>query len=78
MGIQKIFLNFFFLVQITFQVFISVVMAIFGIIRVAGELKDIHAAAELASKSWETVGNRQSFYSFNHRGQRLFQEIPED
>ena len=53
-------------------------MAIFGIIRVAGELKDIHIAAELTSKSWETVGNRQSFYSFNHRGQRLFQDLPED
>ena len=53
-------------------------MTVFGIIRVAGELKDIHAAAELASKSWETLGNRQSFYSFNHRGQRFFQDLAED
>jgi len=53
-------------------------MAIFGIIRVAGELKDIHSAAELASKSWETLGNRQSFYSFNHRGQCFFQDFVEE
>lgn len=53
-------------------------MAIFGIVRVAGELKDIHAAAELAGKSWETLGNRPSFYSFNHRGQKIFQDFEEE
>ena len=53
-------------------------MCIFGIIRVAGEFKDIHIAAELARKSWDTVGNRQSFYCFNHRGKSLFQDLSED
>ncbi|XP_065682449.1 ER membrane protein complex subunit 5-like [Hydra vulgaris] len=60
--------------MITLQVLVSVLISIFGIIRIAGELKDIHAAAELASKSWETLGNRASFFTFTHRGQQLFQD----
>nr|XP_002164817.1 ER membrane protein complex subunit 5-like [Hydra vulgaris] len=61
-------------IDITLQVLVSVLISIFGIIRIAGELKDIHAAAELASKSWETLGNRASFFTFTHRGQQLFQD----
>ena len=60
------------------QVLISVIMAVIGIVNIAGELKDIHAAAELASKSWETLGNRPSFYNFNHRGRNIFQEMPDE
>merc|ERR1712243_291899 len=47
-------------IDITLQVLISVIMAVVGIVQIAGELKDIHAATELASKSWETLGNRPS------------------
>jgi len=65
-------------IDITIQVLFSLIIAIFGIIRVAGDLKDIHAAAELAGKSWETMGNRPSFYSFNHRGQKIFQDLQDE
>ena len=61
-------------VDIMMQVLLSVGIAVFGIVRVAGELKDIHAAAELAGKSWESLDNRPSFYHFNHRGRRIFAE----
>lgn len=66
------------LFQITIQVLVSVAISIIGIVRVAGELKDIHSATELANKSWETLGNRQSFYMFRHRGKKLFQNNDED
>jgi len=65
-------------IDISVQVLISVLMAVIGIVQVAGELKDIHAAAELASKSWETLGNRPSFYHFNHRGRNIFQELADE
>ena len=61
--------------DIIIQVILSLTLAIFGIVRVAGELTDIHAAAELAHRSWETYGNRPSFYSFNHRGKIMFPDL---
>eukprot|EP00795_Rhopilema_esculentum_P012003 gene12003-2586_t len=64
--------------DILVQVMLSLIFAVFGIVRVAGELRDIHAAAELASKSWETFGNRSSFYSFNHRGKIMFSDLLQD
>lgn len=36
-----------------------------------GEFKEIRAAIDLQAKSWETLGNIPSFYSFNHRGKAL-------
>ena len=38
------------------QVMFSLTLSIFGIVKVAGELKDIDAAAEIAHRSWETFG----------------------
>ena len=46
----------------------------FGVINVAGELKEIRVTAELEKQSFETVWNNPSFYSFNHRGKALFGE----
>eukprot|EP00112_Aurelia_sp_Birch-Aquarium-sp1_P012268 Seg258.3 transcript_id=Seg258.3/GoldUCD/mRNA.D3Y31 product="Membrane magnesium transporter 1-B" protein_id=Seg258.3/GoldUCD/D3Y31 len=65
-------------VDIIVQVMFSLLISIFGIVRVAGELKDIHSAAELAHRSWETFGNRPSFYSFNHRGRIMFSDLLQD
>jgi len=61
--------------DIIVQVIFSLTLAILGIVKVAGELRDIHAAAELAHRSWETYGNRPSFYSFNHRGKIMFSDL---
>ena len=46
----------------------------FGVINVAGELKEIRVTAELEKQSFETIWNNPSFYSFNHRGKALFGE----
>ena len=36
-----------------------------------GEFKEIRATIDLQQKSWETLQNIPSFYSFNHRGKAL-------
>ena len=64
--------------DVIIQVMFSLTLAVFGIVKVAGELKDIHAAAELAHRSWETFGNRPSFYNFNHRGKIMFSDLLQD
>lgn len=40
----------------------------YGVMYVAGDFKEIKAAADLENKSWETFSNVPSFYTFNHRG----------
>lgn len=51
------------------QSFVSLVAAMYGLLHIAGDFKEIRATVELESKSWETLGNHPSFYSFSHRGQ---------
>eukprot|EP00794_Sanderia_malayensis_P005308 gene5308-5977_t len=65
-------------IDIIVQVMLGLLVSIFGIVKIAGELKDIHAAAELAHKSWETFGNRPSFNIFNHRGKIMFSDLMQD
>lgn len=36
-----------------------------------GNFKEIRATIDLQAKSWETLVNLPSFYSFNHRGKTL-------
>lgn len=36
-----------------------------------GDFKEIRAAVDLQGKSWETLSNIPSFYTFNHRGKTL-------
>lgn len=38
-----------------------------------GDFKEIRA---VQTKSWETVANLPSFYTFNHRGKTLFSSNP--
>lgn len=58
--------------DVLIQGVMSLVILMFSISHIAGEFKDIKVGADLDTKSWETVGNRPSFYIFNHRGKALF------
>lgn len=44
---------------------------IWGVLNVAGNLREIPAAAELNAVKWETQRNLTSFYMFSHRGKAL-------
>ncbi|RZF40356.1 hypothetical protein LSTR_LSTR008786 [Laodelphax striatellus] len=57
--------------DILIQGIVSLFMTMYGIMQIAGEFKEIRATVELESKSWETVRNLPSFYTFNHRGKAL-------
>ena len=57
-----------------FQCLVALGVVGFGVINVAGDLKEIRVTAELEKQSFETVWNNPSFYSFNHRGKALFGE----
>lgn len=57
--------------QIIFQAILSLVLIIYNILQVVGDFKEIRAAVDLQAKSWETLGNIPSFYTFNHRGKAL-------
>lgn len=45
-----------------------------GVLNVAGKLREIPAAAEMNTMKWETQRNIQSFYMFSHRGKSLSSE----
>lgn len=51
---------------------VSLFLAMYGIMYIAGDFKVIRATSELENKSWETLRNIPSFYSINHRGKTLF------
>jgi hypothetical protein len=57
--------------QILTQGIVSLFVAMYGIIYIAGDFKEIRATVDLENKSWETVRNIPSFYIFNHRGKAL-------
>jgi hypothetical protein len=65
--IKEDLLNF----QILTQSIVSLFVAIYGIVYIAGDFKEIRATVDLENKSWETVRNIPSFYVFNHRGKAL-------
>ncbi|XP_031554894.1 membrane magnesium transporter 1-like [Actinia tenebrosa] len=64
-------------IDIYIQCLLGMLLGCIGVVLVAGEFKEIRAAAEMASKSWESLGNRPSFYTFNHRGRAMFSNIPQ-
>lgn len=63
--------------DIVWQCIIGLILGCLGAVKVAGEFKEIKAAAEMANKSWESMGNRPSFYTFTHRGKAMFSNIPQ-
>ena len=54
--------------DILLQCLVGLVITCYGIVKVVGDFKEIKAVAELQMRTWETLSNRPSFYSFNHRG----------
>ncbi|XP_035774194.1 membrane magnesium transporter 1-like [Anopheles albimanus] len=58
-------------IDIVFQAIASLLLIIYNILQVVGEFKEIRAAVDLQAKSWETLSNIPSFYTFNHRGKAL-------
>lgn len=58
--------------DIIIQGIFSLFVAMYGIMYIAGDFKEIRATTELENKSWETLRNLPSFYSFNHRGKAMF------
>ncbi|XP_055837015.1 ER membrane protein complex subunit 5 [Episyrphus balteatus] len=57
--------------DIIIQTVMSLIVIIYNIIQIVADFKEIRAAVDLQGKSWETLGNLPSFYSFNHRGKAL-------
>ncbi|XP_075991846.1 ER membrane protein complex subunit 5 [Anticarsia gemmatalis] len=57
--------------DIVVQAVTSLFAVMWGVLNVAGNLREIPAAAELNSVKWETQMNLPSFYIFNHRGRAL-------
>ena len=54
--------------DITIQTFLGLILAMIAVLNLAGEFREIRASVELSAKSWETLANRPSFYTYNHRG----------
>lgn len=57
--------------QILLQAIASLFVIIYSLLHVVGDFKEIRAAVDLQGKSWETLSNIPSFYTFNHRGKAL-------
>ncbi|XP_022820787.1 membrane magnesium transporter 1 [Spodoptera litura] len=57
--------------DIVVQAVVSLFAVMWGVLNVAGNLREIPAAAELNTVKWETQRNLPSFYVFNHRGKAL-------
>ncbi|KAG4072317.1 hypothetical protein HA402_004328 [Bradysia odoriphaga] len=57
--------------DILLQAITSLFLIIYSLLQVVGDFKEIRAAVDLQGKSWETLSNIPSFYTFNHRGKTL-------
>ncbi|XP_023942963.1 ER membrane protein complex subunit 5 [Bicyclus anynana] len=57
--------------DIIIQAVVSLFAVIWGVLNIAGKLREIPAANELNNIKWETQRNLTSFYVFNHRGRAL-------
>uniref|UniRef100_A0A336K0A1 Membrane magnesium transporter n=1 Tax=Culicoides sonorensis TaxID=179676 RepID=A0A336K0A1_CULSO len=55
--------------DIIVQALISLILVILSILQTIGKFKEIRT---VQTKSWETITNLSSFYTFNHRGKSLF------
>lgn len=59
------------LTQIILQTIISLVIVVYNIIQIVGDFKEIRATVDMQQRTWDTLGNFPSFYTFNHRGRAL-------
>lgn len=55
------------------QTVVSLLVVVYNLIQVVGNFKEIRATVDMQEKSWDTLGNLPSFYTFNHRGMALYQ-----
>lgn len=58
--------------DILLQTIMSLFVTVLGVLKVSGEFKEIRALDDVKYKNIDTIANRPSFYTFNHRG-RLMQ-----
>ncbi|CAH0404561.1 unnamed protein product [Chilo suppressalis] len=59
--------------DIVVQAVASLFAVMWGVLNIAGNLREIPAAAELNTLTWETQYNMPSFAIFNHRGKAVNQ-----
>ncbi|KAL7742149.1 hypothetical protein ACLKA6_018388 [Drosophila palustris] len=57
--------------DIILQTVISLVIVVYNIIQIVGDFKEIRATVDMQQRTWDTLGNFPSFYTFNHRGRAL-------
>ena len=50
------------------QTIFGFALAMFSVLQIAGDFKEIRAGIEMGKKTWENARNRPSFYVYNHRG----------
>ncbi|XP_049636658.1 LOW QUALITY PROTEIN: ER membrane protein complex subunit 5-like [Suncus etruscus] len=60
-------------IDIVLQTLLAFAVTFYGIVRIAGEFKDLDATSELKNKTFDTLRNHSSFYVFNHHVRVLFQ-----
>jgi len=61
-------------IDIIVQTLISLLLAMWGSLGVAGEFKNVRAASLLEEKTFDTVGNCPGFYTFNGKD-RVFKSL---
>ena len=64
--------------DILLQSLAGLLITCYGVVKVIGSFRLIRAAGDSDKKSWDSACNRQSFYTFQHRGRALFQESLEE
>ncbi|XP_065192165.1 ER membrane protein complex subunit 5-like [Sycon ciliatum] len=57
--------------DITLQCILSLLLCLYGVVKSTGKFSEIHATAQLATRSFDSISNRPSFHIFQHRGQAL-------
>ncbi|XP_052219237.1 ER membrane protein complex subunit 5-like [Dreissena polymorpha] len=60
--------------DIIIQCMASLILVVYGTVHIAGNFREIRASADLDHKTWDMLGNRQGFLSFNHRGKALYRK----
>lgn len=58
--------------DIVIQTLISLLLCCAGLIGISTKFKQIKITSEWENKTWDNIGNRTSFWSFQHRGKTLF------
>ena len=57
--------------DILIQTLLSLILTCIALVPLVARFRPIRIASDWESRSWFNIGNRVSFYSFNHRGKHL-------